>query len=464
MEYEELQRGYQYGMHRIYEMVVNTNPCYIYCLDSNALVDNVTVVAHALFHNDFFKNNIYFNPTSQNMMNKLANHGSRIRKYMKRWGKERVTEFMDHVIRIDTLIDPANAWLKKEIKDIIITDRRVFEHPVRLAVKAGHEYMDGYVNPDKWNEQQRERVRRNEAARELGIFSEPTKDIMGFLRDHAPTKSWQADILAMLYEESMYFSPQRMTKTLNEGWASYGDYNMMSRKGLCSLGQTTGDGAGIIDYAYHKMGVLGGKYSMNPYKLGYSLFMDIEDRWNKGRFGDEYDNCNDAQKRANWDTKANLGHEKVFEVRKCYDDVAALMEFSEDFCNKNEFFEWRHYPNGEWKIINRDYKSIKKKLIQRHLNGGLPEIQLVDPNYRGRGYMLLQHKWDGRVLYRNYVIPVMQSLRFLWNNDVFLSTRNRNDEEIVYSAFGSTEDEIVIEKREDFEKRISDGVKFVVGK
>ena len=26
MEYEELQRGYMHGMHKIYEMVVNTNP------------------------------------------------------------------------------------------------------------------------------------------------------------------------------------------------------------------------------------------------------------------------------------------------------------------------------------------------------------------------------------------------------------------------------------------------------
>ena len=54
MEYESLQKGYEHGMHRIYEMVINTNPCYIYCLDSNTLVDNVTVIAHALGHNDFF--------------------------------------------------------------------------------------------------------------------------------------------------------------------------------------------------------------------------------------------------------------------------------------------------------------------------------------------------------------------------------------------------------------------------
>jgi len=55
-QYEELSRGYEYGMHRIYEMVINTNPCYIYCLDSNTWVDHVTVIAHATGHNDFFKN------------------------------------------------------------------------------------------------------------------------------------------------------------------------------------------------------------------------------------------------------------------------------------------------------------------------------------------------------------------------------------------------------------------------
>ena len=56
MEYEELQRGYEYGMHRIYELVINTSPCYLYCLNSNTLVDNITVIAHATGHNDFFKN------------------------------------------------------------------------------------------------------------------------------------------------------------------------------------------------------------------------------------------------------------------------------------------------------------------------------------------------------------------------------------------------------------------------
>src|SRR3990167_2158887 len=118
-EYEELQRGYEFGMHKIYETVINSNPCYIYCLNSNALLDNVTVIAHATGHNHFFKNNIYFAPTSQNMMNELANHGSRIRRYIQRWGKEKITEFIDHVMRINTLIDPAKAWTQRECQEPI---------------------------------------------------------------------------------------------------------------------------------------------------------------------------------------------------------------------------------------------------------------------------------------------------------------------------------------------------------
>ncbi len=146
-EYEELSRGYEYGMHRISEMVINTNPCYIFCLDSNTLIENIDVIAHALGHNDFFKNNVFFQKTDTNMMNKMANHGSRIRKYMARWGYEKVTEFIDHCLRLDTLIDPAKAWLfTKEINDVVIQDERNYKFPNRK--RSEHNYMDEWVNTD----------------------------------------------------------------------------------------------------------------------------------------------------------------------------------------------------------------------------------------------------------------------------------------------------------------------------
>lgn len=415
----------------------NTNPVYLYCLDSNTLVDNVTVVAHALGHADFFKNNIYFSKTSQNMMNQLANNGVRIRKYMSRWGKERVTEFIDNVLRIETLIDFSKSWQRKKIKNPIIKDHRKYRHPSRLKSKDDHDYMEDYLNPKEWINDQKEKIEEIETAEYLEIFNNPTKDIMGFIRDYAPLKPWESDIVAMLYDESMYFAPQRLTKTSNEGWASFIDYNIMARQGFSGLGQDHESG-GIIEYSHHKMGVLGGKYSMNPYKLGFCLFLDIEERWNKGRFGSEWEDCQDLKEKENWDKKLNLGHDKVFEVRKYYNDLTLISEFfTSEFCEKYEFFEWKKYPNGEYKIESRDYKKIKKKLINNYTNGGLPEILLTDSNHKGKGILFLEHKYDGRALYDPYIRPVIQSLRYLWKNDVYLSTKTSDGTELIYRCLGA---------------------------
>lgn len=452
MEYEELQRGYEHGMHRIYEMVINTNPCYIYCLDSNTLVDNVTVVAHALGHNDFFKNNVFFSPTNQNMMNQLANHGTRIRKYIARWGKEKVTEFIDHCLRITTLIDVSKAWDRKKVKDIVIRDSRKWNHPKRLEVEENHDYMEPYINTKEWNQKQLEKIERDEIATELDIFNDPTRDIMGFIRDNAPLKPWQSDIIAMLYQESIYFAPQRLTKMLNEGWASYIDYQIMAKSGLVGLGQKTHD-AGIVEYAIHKMGVLGGKYSTNPYKLGFCLFLDIEERWNKGRFGTEYDECDDLETKRNWDKKLNLGHEKVFEVRKHYNDLTALLEyFTPEFCDKYEFFNWKRYSNGDIKFEDREFKKIKQNLIKRYTNGGLPEISLVDSNHCGKGYMLLEHQYDGSPLYIPHLQSVLQSLYFFWQNEIYLTSKDDDGKEIVFVARGQNDGDVELLSREEYDE------------
>ena len=184
------------------------------------------------------------------------------------------------------------------------------------------------------------------------------------------------------------------------------------------------------------------------------MFLDIEERWNKGRFGKEWEDCTDLKKRENWDTGAMLGKEKIFEVRKYYDDVTFINEFfTQEFCDKYEFFEWQHYPNGETRIENRDADKIRRKLVQRHLNGGLPEIRLMDPNHRGRGEMFLQHGWDGRGLYDPYVREVLSSLHYLWGKNISLATQNYNGDEVVYSCSGPTAEAVSLTTRETYEKR-----------
>ncbi len=455
MQYEELQRGYEYGLQKIYEMVINNDPCYMYILASNSLVDNITVVAHATGHNDFFKNNIYFSQTCRDMMNKMANHGSRVRKYMDRWGRERVTEFIDHVHRIQTLIDPAKAWASREIKDHVYRDSRQYEFPRRLHVDQDRSHMEPWINTKGFRDQENKRIDRQEIANELGIFGGGMeKDIFCDIKDNAPLKSWQSDIISMLYEEAMYFAPQRATKTLNEGWASKIDYEIMAKQGFVGLGQKTPD-AGIFQYALHKMGVLGGKYGMNPYKTGYYLLESIEERWDKGQFGSEWENCKDLNQKENWDKKLGLGKEKIFEVRKFYDDVTFIHEFfTQEFCDKYEYYEWKHYPNGEYRIETRDAKKIKKKLVAQKLNGGLPDIRRVDLNHRNKGWMLLQHMNEDDLLYEPYAREVLCSLQYLWGKEVVLATHNQNEEEVVFICDGQDADkDVALVTRNEYERK-----------
>src|ERR1700748_3487728 len=74
MEYEQLSKGYEYGLSKIYEMVINNDPCYAYLLEANAEVDQKIVMAHVYGHCDFFKNNYMFAHTNRKMMDVMANH------------------------------------------------------------------------------------------------------------------------------------------------------------------------------------------------------------------------------------------------------------------------------------------------------------------------------------------------------------------------------------------------------
>ena len=60
MEYERLSKSAEYGLSRIYEMVINNNPAYAYLLEGNSLTDQRLVMAHVYGHVDFFKNNFCF--------------------------------------------------------------------------------------------------------------------------------------------------------------------------------------------------------------------------------------------------------------------------------------------------------------------------------------------------------------------------------------------------------------------
>jgi stage V sporulation protein R len=258
MEFERLRRSYAYGLHKIYEMVINNDPSYAYLLEHNKLVDHKLVMAHVYAHSDFFKNNLWFSHTNRRMLDEMANHGTRVRRYADRFGAEEVERFLDVCLSIDDLIDP-NAAFDETLR--IAFDEEPTE-PIQATRFQTKDYMDRFVNPHEVLEAERSRREQEREQGQRKFPSQPQRDVLYFLLTNAPLKTWQADVLAMMREESYYFLPQRQTKIMNEGWAAYWHSKIMTESGVL-------EPAEVVDYADHHSGTMAiSPNQLNPYKLG----------------------------------------------------------------------------------------------------------------------------------------------------------------------------------------------------
>ena len=420
MEYNRMAKGHLYGLHKIYEMVINNDPCYAYLVEGSSQIDYKLIMAHVYAHSDFFKHNMWFSHTNRKMMDGMANHATRIRRYIDRFGLEKVERFVDAVLSIDSLIDyhfpdRAGAVSKQGVGEEPRDHRFPIDSP---------EYLEKYLYPDDYVEAHRKK--REEAARqELKVPPEPVKDVMWFLIHHAPLDEWERDVLSMLRQESLYFAPQGQTKIMNEGWAAYWHSRILTEKAL--------DASEIVDFAdsHSKTTAVHGM-NINPYKLGLELFRDIEERWNRGRYGKEYEECNDVRKRKMWDRGLNQGREKIFQVRQVYNDVSFIDEFlTPEFCLDHKLFTWMFKEQfNRYVIDSRQFEEVKNMLLTQITNFGHPVIKVVDANFRNRGELLLHHTYEGRDLELKYAVDVLSNLASIWHRPVHVTTRFGKDEQL----------------------------------
>ncbi|MES2769131.1 MAG: SpoVR family protein [Bdellovibrionota bacterium] len=436
MEYEKLSKSYEYGLSKIYEMVINTDPCYAYLMEGNMFVDQKLVMAHVYGHCDFFKNNQWFSRTDRKMMDTMANHGTRIRRYMDRYGYDVVEDFIDKCLSIENLIDRHSPYFSGSTSN---QNSSRNQEPVKQEVtplkNTGAGYMDKYINPPEYLEKQREEIKKTETT-EKKVQTE--RDVLHYLIKNSPLEDWQQDILSIIRVESYYFAPQGMTKIMNEGWASYWHTTMMTN-GLLTDGE-------VIDYADHHSGTTAmAPTGFNPYKIGIELFRNIEERWNKGQFGREWEQCEDYTQRKNWDKKLGLGRQKIFEVRRNYNDVMFIDEFlTEDFCIQNKMFVYKYNQRtNEYVIDTRNFAEVKKKLLFQLTNFGQPIIEVMDGNYENKGELLLRHLYEGVDLQPDYMKETMKNVQEIWKRPVNLMTIMDNQEKI-FRSDGSEFKEITL--------------------
>lgn len=215
--FHRMRLEYEFGLSRIYELVINSNPCYAFLLDGNTLLQNMTVCAHVLAHSDFFKNNAVFRHTSQDMVDRMASSAERIRQYELEYGRQRVEELLDAGLalqeHIDASEDGRNARAK--VKEQQYRDRRGVKNPVFQSVDRVPTPYD-----DLWSIDEKQPGDRPEK-KPIVKPRAAQKDVMLFIIENSPVlEEWERDLLSILREEMLYFWPQLETKIMNEGWAS----------------------------------------------------------------------------------------------------------------------------------------------------------------------------------------------------------------------------------------------------
>jgi len=382
---------------------------------------------------DFFKNNYYFGATDQGTdrrtgepirkwIDSMANHGATIRRWSDRVGIERVEEFVDTCLSLENLIDPSKpfepAKPKEKKKEYELLEEPAPEEVAKLRVD--HDYMQHFINPREFVESQQKKMdAEKEKARR--IPERPDRDVLGFLLDHAPLDRWERDVLWAIRAEAYYFWPQMQTKIMNEGWASYWHSRLMTEK-ICDDGE-------IIEYAERNAGVMEtGQGRLNPYKLGVELYRHIEERWDRGQFGKEWEECDDLETRRSWNRRTGLGRRKVFEVRKLYNDVTFIDEFlTPEFVAEQKLYSFGYNArNDRWEIESRKFKEVKEKLLFQLTNAGQPFIHVVDSNLGNRGELLLEHDHQGIDLRLDWAREVLKSIVRVWRRPAEIHTKVEN--------------------------------------
>lgn len=435
MAYESLSKRDAYGMGRIYEMVINNDPCYAYLQESNSITDQKLVMAHVYGHADFFKNNAWFAHTDRKMINTMANHATRVQRHIDRLGVDTVERFIDACLSIEHLIDPHSVYLTGPKPGERARPSSRLEHdphdtnafePSRYPAKP---YMERFINPEGALQAERDQHEAAQAEARSRFPAQPVRDVLAFLLHHAPLEDWQADILSIIRDEAYYFAPQAMTKIMNEGWATYWHSKLMTGHFL--------EAREIIDYAEQHSGVVfmppGG---FNPYKIGVELFKDIERRWDTGQHSIEWESIEDPETKRRYDDGSKLGRRKIFEVRKIYNDVNFIDEFlTEEFVEEHHMYRYHRDPQtGEVRVVSRDWKQVKHELLALITNMGQPFIAVVDANFNNRSQLLLEHRHTGLDLDLAHAEKVLQNLAKLWARPVFLRTTLEGREHLLSVA------------------------------
>ncbi|WP_028594184.1 SpoVR family protein [Paenibacillus assamensis] len=401
--FHKMKMQYDFGLSKIYELVINSNPCYAFLLEGNSLIQNKLIVAHVLAHCDFFKNNVRFSTSNRNMVESMSATAERVSQYELEYGAQAVESFIDAVLAIQEHVDPQIVRPQKLDKQQYM-ELKIQESKESKPSKSISSYddlwdLDSSVKDGKESSRKEQQNRR--------FPPEPEKDVVWFIQEFSTElEDWQRDIMSMLRDEMLYFWPQMETKIMNEGWASYWHQRIVRELDL-----TTEES---FEYAKLNASVVQpSRNSLNPYYLGLKIFEDIEKRWDKPT----------KEEQDRFGRKDGQGRAKIFEVRELDSDTSFIRNYlTKKLTDDLDLYVFEK-KGVEWKITDKAWENVRDQLVYSRVNGGFPYIVVTDGDYQRSGELYVTHQYEGVELDLKYVERTLPYLFTLWGKSVHLETK-----------------------------------------
>lgn len=406
-----------------YELVINSDPCINYIMEENSMTMQTLVLAHAAMgHNHFFKNNCMFRDWTRPdaILDYLTFAKAYVARCEERYGAEKV----------ELILDAAHALMSQGVSRHPGTSKAT-----TLAREAERELKRREYEEQSFNDLWRTVPKGQGAAggnphagpgdaAEAQSIGLPEENLLYFLEKYATKlEDWQRELIRIVRMLANYFYPQRNTKLMNEGCATWTHYHIMHRlydKGLLTEGS-------MLEFLHSHSSVVtqpawnDRRYSgLNPYALGFAMMADIE-RITLDPTAEDRD----------WFPEIAGSGDAISVLKSVwsdYRDDSFVMQFlSPKVIRDFRLFEVRDKstsPRVDVREIHNEqgYRNVRRALSQQYAVASHdPDLQVIDADLAGSRRLQIAHRVrNGVLLEKADCDRVLMHLARLWGYRVKL--------------------------------------------
>jgi spore cortex formation protein SpoVR/YcgB (stage V sporulation) len=416
-----------------YEIVINSSPCISYIMEENSMTMQTLVLAHAAFgHNHFFKNNYLFKQWTD--AEGLLDYLAFARDYVSR------CEEAHGLAAVEQVLDAAHALMDQGVHRYTRRPRPNLKEEKRRAEER-RQYEENEYN-DLWRTvpsgsaramvPEEQEILRATARRRLRL---PEENLLYFLEKRAPNlEDWQRELLRIVRNIGQYFYPQKQTKMMNEGCATFVHYEILNRmheRGLITDGS-------MMEFLHSHTNVVfqpdfdDRRYSgINPYALGFAMMCDIKricldpDDEDRDWFPDIAGNGKP------WDTLKHIW-------ANFRDESFVLQYLSPRVIRDFRLFKVLDDAAEDAVLVDaihdeRGYREIRRSMARRYdIARREPDIQVADVDLGGDRCLILVHKvHDGVLLDDRSCAAVLREVASLWSYGVRMQEVDATTERVL---------------------------------